>query len=50
MQGAWRCRVGARPSWPGVNIPWLGEMASLTGNFCLSVAAPTIVQTDKFLR
>ena len=50
LPGAWRYRVSAGTGWPGVCILWLGEMESLICNFCLSVAAHTIVLADPSLR
>ena len=35
--------VSVNTGWPGVNIQRLGEIASLIGNFCRSVAPRTIV-------
>ena len=39
LPGAWRCRVSFGTGWLGVSILRLGEVQSLNGNFCLSVAA-----------
>ena len=50
LPGAWRYRVSAGTGWPGVSIPWLGEMESLICNFYLSVATRTIVWADPSLR
>ena len=47
---AWRYRVSAGTGWPGVSIQWLGESESLNCNFCLSVAARTIVWADQSVR
>ena len=46
---AWRYRVSAGTGWPGVTIPWLGEMKSLICNFYLSVLAYTLVWADPSL-
>ena len=50
LPGVWRYRVRAETGWPGVSILWPGEMESLVCNFCLSVAARTIVWADLSLR
>ena len=42
--------VSTGTGWPGVSIPWLGEMESLICNFYLNVAARTIVWADPSLR
>ena len=44
LPGTWDYRVSAGTCRPGVSILWLGEVESLTCNFCLRVAAHTIVQ------
>ena len=43
LPGTWHCRVSAWTGWPDVSILRLGEIARLICNFCLSVAACTIV-------
>ena len=43
LPGAWHYRVSAGTGWPGVSIPWLGEVKSLICNFYLSMAAGKIV-------
>ena len=35
----WRYRVSTGTGWPGVSMLWLGDVATLIYNFCLSVAA-----------
>ena len=50
LPDAWPHRVNAGTGWPGVGIPWLGEVKSLICNFCLSVAARNIVWADPSLR
>ena len=50
MPGAWRYRVSAGPSLPGVSILWLGEVESLIYNFYLSVTARQLVWADRSLR
>ena len=50
LPGAWRSRVSAGTSRPGVSILWLGEVESLICNFYLSVAARKIVWADPSLR
>ena len=50
LPGAWCYRVSVWTGWPDVSILWLGEMESLIRNFCLSVAARTIVWADPSLR
>ena len=47
--GVWfvRCYgVSAMTGWPGVSILWLGELARLTYNFYLSVAAWKVIWAD----
>ena len=43
LPSAWRSRVSDRTSWPGVNLPLLGEKASLFCNVCLSVEGRSIL-------
>ena len=43
-------RFSAGTGLHGVSILWLGEIESFICNFCLSVAARTIVSADLFLR
>ena len=43
LPGAWRHRISSGTGWHGVNILWLGEVASLICNFYLSVAASKLV-------
>ena len=50
LPGAWHYKVSTGTGWPGVSILWLGWIASLICNFCLSVAACTIVYADASLR
>ena len=50
LTGAWCYMVSGRSCWPSVSILWLNEIASLNCNFCLSVAAHTIVWADPSLR
>ena len=39
----WRYRVSAGIGWAGDSVMWQGEEENLISNFCLSVAARTIV-------
>ena len=50
LSGAWCFGVKAGTGWPGVSIPLSGEISSLIGSFCLSVAARKIVWLDQSLR
>ena len=50
LPGAWHYRVSTGIGGPGVSILWPGEMESLVCNFCLSVAAHTLVWADPSLR
>ena len=50
LPGAWLYRVSTGTCRPGVNILWLGEVERWICNFCLSVAARTIVWADPSLR
>ena len=43
LPDAGRYRVSAGTGWPGVSILYLGEVEGLICNFCLSVAARTLV-------
>ena len=43
MPGAWHYRVSAGAGWPFVSLLWLGEIENLICNFCLGVAAHTLV-------
>ena len=43
LPGVWHYRVSAGTGWSGVSILRMGETESLICNFCLSVAARTIV-------
>ena len=47
--GAGRYR-GAGSGWPGVSLPFLGEIASWIGSFCLSVAARKLVRAGPSLK
>ena len=48
--GTWRYRVSTGTGWPGVSIPWPGEIESLICNFYLSVAPCTLVWAEPSLR
>ena len=50
LPGAWFYRVSAGTGRLGVSKLWLGEVESLTCNFCLSVAAHKIVWADLSVR
>ena len=50
LPGAWCYRASAWTGWPGVGMLWLGEIASKIRNFCLSVAALTLVSAVLSLR
>ena len=50
LPGACHHTVGIETGRSGVNILWLGEIASLTCSFYLSLAARTIVWADPSLR
>ena len=50
LQGDWCSRVSAGTGWPRVRMLCLGEMASLVGNFYLSIAARAVVSADPSLR
>ena len=43
LPGTWHCGVYTETCWPGVSILGLGEIECWIFNFCLSVAARTIV-------
>ena len=43
VRGTWCYRTSAMTGWPGVSLLGLGEIVTLICNFCLSVAACTIV-------
>ena len=50
LPGAWNYGVSAGAGWSGVSILWLGEIASLICNFCLGVAAHSIMRAAPSLR
>ena len=43
LPGVQRYRVGAGTCWPGVSMPWLGEVERLICNLHLSVTACSVV-------